>query len=473
MRSLIIPPRSNWCNTWWAARAEGKGVLELVMVILAVLTGAIGPSEAAAAMGVTRQTIHNKMRKMVLASVEALAGAQPGPRPLTKEKFDRLVAENKRLRAELSSARKRLACLEAALVFLGTLIRPLFSGALVEAYRRFTGPDKWRIVEAMRVLKAKGGRISEFSHLLGKSYRTLLRWYAKAAGRDGQEAIEALTDAYGGGVKTGYPDNIVTMVLELHREHPDWGPKKIAAAMADGPLGRRLAPNTVARIIKAYNDGQKPDPEKDRVRRRKLHTFGAPRRALCLDYVEVKIGQYKAKLCVAMDEFSRYIEAWQLVLNTGAGQALGLVREAFRRWGRSLIIKTDNGPEFREAFKQGLGQMGVYHLNSPLYYAPFNGKVERLFRAFRRFLSFRPPAMRWSDMESLIRQWVLEHNTMARHESLGWLTPWEVFSGKKASVIPEYVEAVNLRQGDKTVVLKFTRREGYRGRLELKLPESA
>jgi len=109
----------------------------------------------------------------------------------------------------------------AAAVFLDTLVRPLFSGALVEAYRRFTGPNKWRIVEAMRVLKAKGGRISEFSHLLGKSYRTLLRWYAKAAGRDGQEAIEALPDAYSGGVKTGYPDDIMAMVLELHREHPD------------------------------------------------------------------------------------------------------------------------------------------------------------------------------------------------------------------------------------------------------------
>jgi hypothetical protein len=81
--------------------------------------------------------------------------------------------------------------------------------------------------------------------------------------------------------------------------------------------------------------------------------------------------------------------------------------------------------------------------------------------------------MKWSDMESLIRQWVLEHNTKVSHASLGRLTPREVCRGKKAPVIPEYVEAVNLRQGDKTVVLKFTRREGYRGRLELKLPESA
>jgi len=36
--------------------------------------------------------------------------------------------------------------------------------------------------------------------------------------------------------------------------------------------------------------------------------------------------------------------------------------------------------------------------------------------SIRRFLSLGPPAMRWSDMESLIRQWVLEHNTMARED---------------------------------------------------------
>jgi hypothetical protein len=35
-----------------------------------------------------------------------------------------------------------------------------------------------------------------------------------------------------------------------------------------------------------------------------------------------------------------------------------------------LIVKTDNGPEFREAFKQRLGQMGVYHLNSPCITLP-------------------------------------------------------------------------------------------------------
>ena len=51
-------------------------------------------------MGETRQTIHNKMRKLVLASVEALAGAQSGSRPCTKEKFDRLVAENRRPKHE-------------------------------------------------------------------------------------------------------------------------------------------------------------------------------------------------------------------------------------------------------------------------------------------------------------------------------------------------------------------------------------
>ena len=68
------------------------------MAVLAVLTGTLRPSEVAAAMGVTRQTVHNKMRKMVAASVKALAGTQPGPRAFTKEKFDRLVAENKRLK---------------------------------------------------------------------------------------------------------------------------------------------------------------------------------------------------------------------------------------------------------------------------------------------------------------------------------------------------------------------------------------
>lgn len=34
----------------------------------------------------------------------------------------------------------------------------------------------------------------------------------------------------------------------------------------------------------------------------------------------------------------------------------------------------------------------MFHLNSPYYYAPFNGKVERVIRELRDYLKFQSPA---------------------------------------------------------------------------------
>lgn len=150
-----------------------------------------------------------------------------------------------------------------------------------------------------------------------------------------------------------------------------------------------------------------------------------------------------------------------------------LIKTVSRQYGCPTLVKTDNAPEFRQEFRRLVNALGLFHLNSPYYYAPFNGKVERVLRDLRRYLKFQPGPATLEQLAAQVEAWVYEHNYLRCHEGLGWLTPADVFLEKKTPALPDYIEKIHVRQEEKRLVLKFKNRRNRPARLELTLPEAA
>ncbi len=105
----------------------------------------------------------------------------------------------------------------------------------------------------------------------------------------------------------------------------------------------------------------------------------------------------------------------------------------FRKYGAPLILKKDNGSMFNnQAVDDLLARWGVIPLNSPAYYAPYNGAIEKGIRELKERLKteVKTPE-RWDVVQ--VGAYVAvaaERENYKRRRSLGGLSAKEVYDKK-------------------------------------------
>ncbi len=147
----------------------------------------------------------------------------------------------------------------------------------------------------------------EFSHITGKCYNTLLRWYNLAKGKSKEEAFHVLKDKSSGKPGRRISDTVV-------------GAKQISGHLKRLSPSVQVAQGTVASLIKEFD----PDWSPDKKRRRKIYSFGEKNFAACMDFVELSLSTFKVSLCVVMDEPTRFITGWVLSVSTSTKEVVKL-----------------------------------------------------------------------------------------------------------------------------------------------------
>ncbi|MBE3572856.1 MAG: DDE-type integrase/transposase/recombinase [Moorella humiferrea] len=436
-------------------------------LLIQLLTGQIAVTAAAQKAGVSRVTIYQWLSHFVMGALAGLTGQKPGPKVDWQARCRELEAENKALKQEIKRLKRLYTQAQAVINFLSAILRPLL-GTLNTAYRRFSAADKWTILQYLESLRTQGGTIMGFSQAVQKAYSTLLRWRKLVRGKNKAEALAILADKTQAFAEPRLPAATRQAIVACHEQYPHWGAKQIAHYLGQ-KQGLKMSPATVHKVLKQEH----PSAPWDKERRQKRHTFGRVNFATCIDHAEITLGGLKAQLCLLLDETSRFILGWSLDLSKSAAQVVDLIKTVSRQYGRPTLVKTDNAPEFRQEFRRLINVLGIFHLNSPYYYAPFNGKVERVLRDLRRYLKFQPCPANLEQLAAQVEAWVYEHNYLRCHEDLRWLTPAAVFLEKKTPTLPDYIEKIYVRQQEKRLVLKFKNRRNRPARLELTLPEAA
>ena len=167
-------------------------------------------------------------------------------------------------------------------------------------------------------------------------------------------------------------------------------------------------------------------------------------------------------LVTVMDDYSRYILAWDLKMDMTADSLIDVVQQAIDATGMSQVpvkdrtsLLSDNGSGYvSRAFGDYLRLVGIKHILSAPFHPQTNGKIERYHQTLKGQVNQIPFEMP-SELREAIESFVAYYNYRRYHEALGNVTPADVYYGRREQILSWRKEAKS-----KTLLarLKYNRR---------------
>jgi len=293
-------------------------------------------------------------------------------------------------------------------------------------------------------------RIVEQSHLpakrtldnLGIPKTTFYRWYDRylALGEAGLED----RSPHPGRVWNRIPDDVRERIVQLALDEPELSPRELAVRFTDTKK-YFVSEASVYRILKAHDLITSPafivikaaDEFKDKTT--------APNQLWQTDFTYLKvIGWGYFYLSTILDDYSRYIVAWKLCTNMKAGDVtdtLELALEASGCDSATVLHKprllSDNGSSYiSHDLAKWLGDQGMDHVRGAPNHPQTQGKIERWHQTMKNRVLLENYYLSGA-LEQAIDAFVEYYNHSRYHESLGNLTPADVYFGRGQGILSE------------------------------------
>ena len=147
-------------------------------------------------------------------------------------------------------------------------------------------------------------------------------------------------------------------------------------------------------------------------------------------------------LVTVMDDFSRFILAWELKSDMAAGSLIDVVQQAVDFTGMTdvpvedrTVLLSDNGPGYlSKQFNDYLSLVEIRHIIASPYHPQTNGKIERYHRTIKGEIKLVPYEMP-GELKEAIKAFIEYYNYGRYHEGLGNVTPYDVYTGRNLEVI--------------------------------------
>ena len=238
------------------------------------------------------------------------------------------------------------------------------------------------------------------------------------------------------------------MVIDDARASPEFSPRQLSLKLLDD-YGCWVSESTVYRILK----------REGLVKRVEIKGFAAgkeyhrkttrPNEMWATDCSYLKVidwGYYY--LVTVMDDYSRYILAWDLKKDMTAGSLIDVVQGAIDATGMSQVpvkdrtsLLSDNGAGYvSRAFSDYLRLVGIKHILAAPFHPQTNGKIERYHQTLKGQLNQMPFEMP-SELREAIESFVAYYNYHRYHEALGNVTPADVYYGRREQILSWRKEA--------------------------------
>ncbi|MBE1589050.1 transposase InsO family protein [Nonomuraea angiospora] len=230
---------------------------------------------------------------------------------------------------------------------------------------------------------------------------------------------------------------VEVLVCELRRQHPRWGPVRLAHEVGRRGVDPPPSRMGVYRALVRHGLIEPGAGRRKRVFRRWQRE--APMELWQMDIVG---GVFLAdgrevKVVTGVDDHSRYcVIAKAVVRATGRAVCLAFV-EALRAFGAPGEVLTDNGKQFTARFGHG-GEVlfdricrdnGIVHRLTQPRSPTTTGKVERFHQSMRReLLDDAGPFEDLAAFQAALDAWVVHYNTARPHQSLDMAVPADRFT---------------------------------------------
>jgi transposase InsO family protein len=147
-------------------------------------------------------------------------------------------------------------------------------------------------------------------------------------------------------------------------------------------------------------------------------------------------------LSTMLDDFSRYILAWKLCTTMTAADVTETLRLALNAAGLHQAtvqqrprLLSDNGPSYLSAqLGAWLKKHGMTHTRGQPYHPMTQGKIERYHRSLKNRILLENYYLP-GQLEARLAQFVDFYNTRRYHESLGNLTPADIYFGRGPTIL--------------------------------------
>jgi transposase InsO family protein len=293
-------------------------------------------------------------------------------------------------------------------------------------------------------------RLVEQSHLpvgqtleqLGIPRATFYRWYDRyrAGGPEALDDRSPRPDR----VWNRIADNVRERIKTLALEESALSPRELAVRFTDTE-SYFVSEASVYRLLKALDLIASPafivmkaaDEFKDKTT--------APNQLWQTDFTYLKvIGWGWYYLSSVLDDFSRFIIAWRLCTTMTTEDVTATLELALEASGidRAKVVHrprllSDNGSSYISAdLAEWLDGRGIDHVRGAPYHPMTQGKIERWHQTLKNRILldnyYLPGAL-----EAEIGSFVADYNYRRYHESLGNLTPADVYFGRGQTILLE------------------------------------
>jgi putative transposase len=149
-------------------------------------------------------------------------------------------------------------------------------------------------------------------------------------------------------------------------------------------------------------------------------------------------------LSTVLDDFSRYIIAWKLCSTMTAEDVAATLELALKASGldRAKVVHrprllSDNGSSYIAAdLAKWLDGQNMEHIRGAPYHPMTQGKIERWHQTLKNRILLENYYLP-GDLEAQIEDFVADYNHLRYHESIGNLTPADVYFGRGQTILIE------------------------------------
>ena len=293
-------------------------------------------------------------------------------------------------------------------------------------------------------------RLVEQSHLsvrrtlaqIGVPPATFYRWYDLYQ-TDGPEALEDRSPRPSR-VWNRIPDDVRGRIVQLALDEPELSPRELAVQFTDTE-SYFVSEASVYRLLKAHDLITSPafivikaaDEFKDKTT--------APNQLWQTDFTYLKvIGWGWFYLSTILDDYSRYIVASKLCTTMKAGDVSDTLELALRASGCDQAtvahrprLLSDNGSSYISGeLAEWLDDRGMDHTRGAPYHPQTQGKIERWHQTLKNRILLENYYLP-GDLEAQVDAFVAHYNHRRYHESLGNLTPADVYFGRGQTILIE------------------------------------
>ncbi|WP_319498760.1 IS3 family transposase [uncultured Cohaesibacter sp.] len=317
------------------------------------------------------------------------------------------------------------------------LLKKKHAGRWGRRRMRYPATEK---LEIIRLVEQSHQPVKRTLEQLGIPRQTFYRW----VDRFQDFGVEGLQDRTSAPARiwNRIPDAIRDQVVELALEQPTLSPRELAVTFTD-TKGYFISEASVYRLLKSHDLVSSPafivikanDEFRDKTTR--------PNQMWQTDFTYLKvIGWGWFYLSTILDDFSRYVLAWKLCDTMKVADVTDTLNLALAESGCSSVkvehrprLLSDNGPCYiAEDLGKWLDDKGMKQVHGAPGHPQTQGKIERWHQTLKNRVLLENYFFR-EDLEAQIGNFIEHYNHGRYHESLGNLTPADVYFGRGEEIL--------------------------------------